>query len=199
MPWRHCIFTDAGVEFPPAPPLKTQPAGDWRHCTFTDTGVVFPPCPPLKIQLSRPCGSGSGPHLKDTPSRDILESLDQMELIAATESTATTPVAAPDSPAASPLPWAVERAPLPAKLATGWLQRDEKIAIFEESPSFKLRLGWPCPPLKTQPSRSFGSGSGAHLKNKLSRAHRESFDQILTTAAASAATTPMSLSRCVSA
>jgi hypothetical protein len=140
MPWRHLIFTDTGVVFPPCPPLKTQPAGDWRHCIFTDTGVVFPPCPPLKTQLSRSFGSGSGAHLKDTPSRDILESLEQMKLIADTASAATTPVAAPDPPAASPLPCAVERTPLPAKLATGRLQRDEKIAIFEKSPSFNLRL-----------------------------------------------------------
>jgi len=139
----------------------------WRHCIFTDTGVVFPP--PLKTQPSRPCGSGSGPHLKDKPSRDILESLEQMELIAATASAATTPIAAPDSPAASPLPCAVEHAPLPAKLANGWLQRDEQIAIFEKPPSFKLRLGWPRPPLETQPSLPVGSGTGAHLKNKPSR------------------------------
>ena len=110
----------------------------WRHCIFTDTGVVFPPCPPLKTQPSRPCGSGTGPHPKDKPSRDIHESLEQMKLVSATASAATTPIPAPDFPAASPLPCAVERAPLPAKLATGWLQHDEKMAIFERSPSFKL-------------------------------------------------------------
>ena len=83
----------------------------WRHCIFTDTGVVFPPCPPLKTQPSRPCGSGSGPHLKDKPSRDILESLEQMELTDATASAATTPIAA------------LERAPLHAKLGSGPVKR----------------------------------------------------------------------------
>jgi hypothetical protein len=199
MPWRHCIFTDTGVVIPPAPPLRTQPAGDWRNCVFTDTGVVFPPCPPLKTQLSRPCGSSSGPPLKDMPSRDILEFLEQIEPISATASTATTPIPAFDSPATSQLPCAVERAPLPAKLATGCLQRDEKIAIFEKSPSCKLRLGWSsCPAFRIRRSRPFGSSIGAHLNNKPSRAHLESFDQILTAAAAvSAATTLISLSRCV--
>ena len=92
----------------------------WRHFIFTDTGVVFPPCLSLKTQPSRPCESGGGPHLKDKPSRYILESPGQMELTDATASAATTPIAAPSSP----LPCAVvERAPSHAKLASGSVKR----------------------------------------------------------------------------
>jgi hypothetical protein len=54
----------------------------WRHCVFTDAGVVFPPYPPLKTQQSRSCGSGSG-------AERLPESVEQIELIDATDSAAT--------------------------------------------------------------------------------------------------------------
>ena len=95
----------------------------WRHCIFTDTGVVFSPCPTFKTQTSRACGSGRGTHLKDQLSSDILESLEQIELTDDTASAATTPIAARDAHPASPLPWAVDRSPLRARLAPGPVKR----------------------------------------------------------------------------
>jgi len=122
----------------------------WRHCIFTDAGVVFPPCPPLKTQPSRSFGSGSGPHLTNKPSRDLREALERM-LLDATASAATISIsptrrtasqpgyccnAAPESPATSlgtrdadsflwlrdSVPWEDERAALAAKVAPTLLQ-----------------------------------------------------------------------------
>jgi len=82
----------------------------------------------------------------NTPSRDLPESLEQM-LIDISASGATTPRRpcnddAPSSPPVAPLPSTDLRAAPPAKLATGRLQRDGKLPTFEQSPSFKLRLGF---------------------------------------------------------
>ena len=108
-------------------------------------------CSFLKTQPSRSFGSGSGAHLKNKPSRALLESLDQI-LTAAAASAASTPISAtqdlescrdavPESPAGSPLPFSDERAALPVNLTTGRLQHNQKMVTFEKPSSFKWRLG----------------------------------------------------------